>query len=688
VQVLSGAGVIGIVHDGQLKIDVVQRAAEQHNISLVADNEPMDSSEHRSLRDRFGLNIAVVAVLLAATLISGHIVDSNTLAKIFGFATIAVGGVHYVQDAWAALRRRRLGFVQLLVLAVIGGVALGVIEETAMLVVIFSVGEVLEEWIADRANRSLRLLMDIVPATAHRLLEDGGQEAVPVRDLAVGDRLLVRAGERLPTDGLVISGSSAVDQSAVTGESIPVEVAAGDDVFGGTVNGNGALVLEVARSYEETTLARVIRQVEDAQASKGSAQRFADRFGARYTPTVVAIALTAAVLGPLSGGSLREWTYRALVVFIVSCSCALAISVPTAIAAAVTRGAREGILIRGGAFLEALAAVRTVVFDKTGTLTDGRPQLTDVLALNGVSEHDVLALAASVEAVSEHPLAGAVLAGARERGVTWQAASDVETQPGVGVSAYADGHRLFVGRPNALNGHLDSVDALRAEGKTVVVVARDDLPIGLLAVVDELRTSTRRTVTNLHALGINRVVMLTGDHERVTGAVARAAGVDEWRAGLLPEDKSAEIAELKREAGPVAMVGDGINDAPALALADVGIAMGTSGTTVALETADVALMANELEKLPDAIYLGRRAMRVVRQNIVLALLTVVVLVGAALAGRLALAEGLLLNEVAAILIIANGLRLLRPHKFTAGRAPSDGDKQSTSSVAALHPECA
>jgi Cd2+/Zn2+-exporting ATPase len=345
---------------------------------------------------------------------------------------------------------------------------------------------------------------------------------------------------------------------------------------------------------------------------------------------------------------------------VVSCSCALVISVPTAVVAAVTRGARDGILIRGGAFLEGLADVRTVAFDKTGTLTAGRPQLTDVVALNGASEIDVMRLAAAVEGASEHPLAGAVLAGARQRGITWPAASDVQAEPGVGVRATVDAKRLFVGRPDVLAAGGESVlGRLRHDGKTVIALARDDEPLGLLAVADELRPDAADVVAQLHRLGVQRVVMLTGDHDQVAQAISRAAGIDDYRAGLLPRDKSRAVGELRERHGAMAMVGDGINDAPALAAADVGIAMGASGTTVALETADVALMADELHKLPDAIGLARRAMRTVHQNVALSLGTVVLLLVTALTGWLTLTTGLLLNEASALLIIANGLRLLR-----------------------------
>lgn len=661
VTILAGADVITVEHDGRLDAGSIEQAAARHNLNLVAQGGTASPAEKPWWRDTVVLTIAAAAFLLAVTLLGEYVIASATLATAFGFATIVVGGVHDLREAWQALRARRLAFVQLLVLAVIGAVILGVVTEAAMLVVVFSLGEVLEAWVAHRARRSLRSLLDLVPPTARRRTADGSDELVGVRQLLVGDRVLVRPGERLPTDGIVQAGSSAVDQSAVTGESIPVEVIPGTEVFGGTVNGTGALEIEVSRPYEETTLARVVRQVEDAQANKGSAQRFADRFGARYTPVVVAVALSVAVLGPLLTGNPREWIYRALVVLVVSCSCALIISVPTAVVAAVTRGARDGILIRGGAFLEALAAVRTVAFDKTGTLTEGRPRLTDVVSLNGIGADELLRLAASVEAASEHPLAGAILDAARERGVHWPRAAAVTAEPGLGVRADVAGRHIFIGRMDGSHAAFEEgLSSLHDDGKTVVLLVRDGEPLGALAVADTLRAPAPAVISRLHQLGVHSVVVLTGDHHRVAEAVSREAGADEWRAQLLPHDKAAAVTELRRTGAPVAMVGDGINDAPALATADVGIAMGSRGTAVALETADVVLMADDIEKLPAAILLARRAMRVVHQNVALSLLAIVVLVGCALAGLLSLTSGLLLNEGTALLIIANGLRLLRP----------------------------
>jgi Cd2+/Zn2+-exporting ATPase len=527
---------------------------------------------------------------------------------------------------------------------------------------------VLEDYAADRARGSIRALMDLAPPQAQRRRPDGTLQPVPVEALVPGEVVVVRPGERLPTDGRVTAGSSAVDQSPITGESLPVEVTPGAVVFGGTVNGPGALEVEVTKPYADTTLARIIRQVQEAQAHRGRAQRFADRFGAVYTPAMFALAAVVAAVGLLVGEP-RAWLYRGLVVLVVSCSCALVISVPTAVVAAVTRAARDGILVKGGAYLEALARVQVVAVDKTGTLTRGQPRVTDLVPLDGTKPEGLLGVAAAVEAASEHPLAGAILAEAHARGIAVVPGRALRALPGMGVEATVDGRPAFVGKADhairldqapAVAGRLAE---LEGQGKTAVLVAYGSRPLGLIAVADELRPETAGAVAELHQLGIGRVVMLTGDHQRVAQAIAAWAGIDQAQAGLLPQDKTAAVHDLRADTdgrGAVAMVGDGVNDAPALASADVGVAMGAAGTDVALETADVALMADDLGKLPAAIRLARRATRTIHQNVALSLGTVAVLVTAALTGRLSLTSGLLLNEGTALLIIANGLRLLRP----------------------------
>jgi len=656
VQVHSTAGVVIVQHDGRARAEAVRRQAARVGVSLVGEEEDASAEQAPWWRQRRFLALALASLFVASGLVLDALTGYETAALVLYFLTIAVNGPLPLRSAWLALREHRLSISTLLVVAVAGAIALGRYEEAALLVVVFSLGGVLEEYVTGRARSSIRSLMALVPPVASRRHADGGLETVPVEDLLPGEIVVVRPGERLPTDGILISGRSGIDQSAISGESMPVEAAPGASVFGGTVNGLGALEIRVEKPYADTVLARIIRQVEEAQAAKGRGQRFADRFGAIYTPAMFMLAVMVASVPPLLGGDLRSWVYRSLVVLVVSCSCGLIMSVPVAVIAAVSRAARDGILIKGGLYLERLAAVRAVAFDKTGTLTFGQPRLIDVVSLDGMNEEELLRLAASIEAASEHPLAGAIVAGASERGLSTEQPESVRALPGIGVEGTLGGRSVFVGRPN---GEPPQLARLEAEGKTAVVVREGDQVRGLLAVADELRPEAPAVATELHRLKIEHVLMLTGDNPRVAATIAAHVGIDDWRAGLLPEDKTAALEQLRRQHGPIAMVGDGVNDAPALATADVGIAMGAASSDVALETADVALMADDLNKLPQAIRLARHALANIHQNIALSLLVVAGLVPAALTGQLSLTEGLLLNEGSALLIIANGLRLLR-----------------------------
>ena len=652
---------VWVEHDGSVQpsavLDAAKRLGWRIEQGAVA---PPRAGSHSRWREPKSLALVAALLLLLLALAAEYLLHSETASIVLYVATALAGGIFPTRSAWNALRNRRLTIHALLVAAAAGAIALGIFGEAALLVVVFALGEVLEDYAANRARGAIRALMELTPPTAERLQNDTF-DTVPVEALAPGDTVLVRPGSRLPTDGEVTSGRSTIDQSAVTGESIPVEVAPGTAVFGGTVNGRGALRIAVQKPYAETVLARIVRQVEEAHAAKGRAQRFADRFGALYTPIMFAFALAVAVVPPLFFGNAHDWVYRALVVLTVSCSCALVLSVPVAVVAAISRAARDGVLIKGGAFLDTLAAVRVIAFDKTGTLTLGRPTVTDVLPYGGLSAVEVLQLAASIEAGSEHPLAAAIVAEALRRGVDFEPVHDVMTTPGVGVEAWVDGARIFVGRASSDDVALATDRArLESAGKSVVVLSRDEVPLALIGVTDALRPSAARTVRELKALGMAHVVILTGDNEATAAAIAREAGVSEWRSGLLPEDKTQAVRELRESYGAVAMIGDGVNDAPALAAADVGIAMGAAATDVALETADIALMAADLEKLPAAIRLARRSVANLRQNVVLSMLAIAVLVPTALAGLFSLTTGLLANEAMALVVIFNALRLLRP----------------------------
>lgn len=608
--------------------------------------------------------LAVAAVLLAAGLAVEWTIHSEPVALTLFWATIVIGGAYPLRSAIRAVRNRQLTITVLLIMAAIGAIALGVIEEAAMLVVIFSLGEAMEAYATDKARGSISALLELAPPNANRLTDGGFTETVSVEALHPGDVVLVRPGERLPTDGTVTEGASWVDASPVTGESEPVEASAGTEVFGGSLNGNGVLRVQVTKEHYDTILARVIEQVEEAQANRSRTERFADRFSAVYTPAMFALSVLVALVLPLFGFEWREAIYRALVILVVSCSCALVISVPVSVVTAIARGARDGILIKGGIYLERLADIKAVAFDKTGTLTRGRPALAQVTAFGGTTEQEALALAAAVEAGSEHPIAAAITAGARDRGLDTPTARDARALPGAGMEAVVDGRAMHIGRPSDADRTDPQVGAAvagaEANGSTAVVLREDTRPLAVLAVADQLRPDAHSTIAELRELGIERVLMLTGDNATVAKTTAHALGLDDYRAELLPEDKSAAVRELRERYGVIAMVGDGVNDAPALANADLAIAMGAAGTDVALETSDVALMADELDRLPAAIRLSRRARNNIKINIALSLAVVAILIIAALAGWMTLTTGLLLNEGSAALIILNGLRMMLP----------------------------
>ncbi|MBN1812268.1 MAG: heavy metal translocating P-type ATPase, partial [Anaerolineae bacterium] len=508
--------------------------------------------------------------------------------------------------------------------------------------------------------------------------QKGGEEIVPVEALAVSDRIVVRPGERIPMDGRVLEGASAVNQAPITGESLPVEKSPGDEVFAGTVNGSGALVIEVTRLASDNTLARIIQMVEEAQAQKAPSQRFVDRFARVYTPAVVVGALLIAVMPPLVGlGAFVDWLYRALVLLVIACPCALVISTPVTIVSGIARAARAGVLIKGGAYLEQAGALRVIAFDKTGTLTQGRP----VVVAGRCGDHDdganpeacpncrdLLAMAAAVEARSAHPLAQAIVEQARAFGVdtTYAPAESVEALAGLGVRGRVAGHDVTVGSHAHIHGdhHLasfcDEVAEATARGQTIVLV-KDACcgRQGYVAVADALRETAPQVVGELRRTGIWRTVMLTGDNEDAAHAIAAQVGVDEFHAGLLPEQKVEAVEGLLAQYGQVGMVGDGINDAPALARATVGIVMGAAGSDAALETADIALMADDLTKLPFTMRLSRRALAIIRQNIAFSLLIKAVFLALALAGAATLWMAVFADMGASLLVTLNGMRVLR-----------------------------
>ena len=601
------------------------------------------------------LQLAIVSGALLAIGLLAAWLSAEPVATIAFLGAIVAGGLTFIPESAAGLLRRDIGVGTLMSIAAVGAVLLGELGEAASLAFLFSISEGLESYSLTQARRGLRSLLDLAPDTALRLSADGEAE-VAAADLLVGDRIVVRPGERIATDGIVRSGRSAVDVSAITGESTRVEVNVGDEVFAAAINGGGALEIEVTAAAADNSLARIVHIVEEAHERKGRGQRLADRIARPLVPGIMVVAAGAAVIGSLVDDP-AVWIPRSLVILVAAAPCAFAISVPVTVVAAIGAATRSGVLIKGGGALEMLGGVRLVALDKTGTLTRNRPRVVRVESVPGVGRQEVLAMAAALEARSEHPLAPAILAAAPQA----PAAVDVVAVPGNGLEGTIDDVAIRLGRPGYINpaDMARQLAELQEEGVSVVLVERDGMTVGLIGVRDELRPETAEVVRQLGALD-TEVVMLTGDNARTATALASEAGIGRVEAELRPEDKARMVEQL-RLGRRVAMVGDGVNDAPALASADVGIAMGAMGTDVAIETADVALMGEDLRHLPAALRHARRAVSIMRQNLILSGAIIVGLIPLAAFGVLGLAAVVAIHEVAEVIVIANGLR--------AGRRP-------------------
>ncbi len=584
---------------------------------------------------------------------------------LFAVAIVA-GGTFWAGRAWSAARVHSIDINVLMLLAVAGAVAIGQWSEAAAVTFLFALAQWMESRSMERARLAIRSLMELTPNDA-LLRRDGVESRVPVDDVRLGDTVIVRPGEKIPLDGRVLEGIGEVNQAPITGESLPVDKRRGDEVFAGTINGHGALAIEVTHLRRDTTLARIINLVDHAQAQRAPSQTFVERFARVYTPAVIALAGAVAIVPPIAAGQpFGTWFYRALVLLVISCPCALVISTPVSVVSALAAAARKGVLIKGGRHLERTGAVRCVAFDKTGTLTRGEPEVVGVVPVDGVAPREILRIAAALEARSDHPVGRAIARRAALDGVTPPAGDDHRSLPGLGASALVDGipalvgnHRLFESR-RLCTPELDArLKDLADQGRTAVFVAHAGRAIGLLAVADALRESGRAAIDLLRRQGIDHIVMLTGDNATTARQIAAALGITEVRAELMPADKLAAVEELKAAYGVVAMVGDGVNDAPALAAADVGIAMGAAGSDAALETADVALMSDELRRIPYAIRLSRATVRNIRANIALSIGLKVVFLALAIGGLATLWMAVVADMGASLLVIGNGLRLLR-----------------------------
>jgi Cd2+/Zn2+-exporting ATPase len=592
-------------------------------------------------------------------------------ASIAAYLTaIALSIVTPARRAWTSVRSRGLDINTLMVIAVGGAAILGEWLEAATVVWLFGAAQLLEKRSMERTRTAIRSLMTLAPAVA-TVRRDGLETEVPVSTVAVGDIVIVRPGQRVPVDGTVLSGESSLDEAPITGEAVPAEKGPGADVYAGSINGTGALEVAARRPASDSTIARIIHLVEEAQAQRAPVQTFVDRFARRYTPAVVMLAVLVAFVPPLfADGSWSQafgvWSYRALALLVVACPCALVISTPVAIASALTAAARHGVLVKGGAHLERLAAIRCVAFDKTGTLTHGRMSVTQVVGVGGATSDGVLAVAAALEARSEHPFGRAIVDRARDAGLSIVPGLAFRALPGLGaeatvgqIPAIVGSHRLFEDRQLCTPSLHAHAERMEQSGGTPVLVGHGGSALGVIGLADRVRTNGRDAIDRLRRHGVAHVALLTGDHRARAESIASSAGIDEAHAELMPGDKLQAIGRLRDRYGAVAMVGDGINDAPALAAADVGVAMGGAGNDIALETADVVLMSSDLSRLPYALRLARAALANVRQNVALALGLKLAFVALAAFGVATIWMAVLADTGASLLVTANGLRLLR-----------------------------
>lgn len=614
---------------------------------------------------------ALAIVLWGGAMAALHLADLPDISVALFLTAILVGGLPIARSAAASLRARRLDMNVLMTVSVVGAALLGDWSEGGLVVVLFSAGTTLQAITFDRTRGAIRGLLDQAPEEA-RAVRDGVEMMVAAGELETGDIFRVRPGDRLPADGEVLEGSSTLQQAAITGESMPVERHVGDTVFAGTHNGGGTLLVRVTKPVAQSMLANIVHLVEEAQTSRAPSQQLVDRFSAIYTPFVVAIASAIAGFGWAFTDDAGMWSYRALVLLVIACPCALVISTPVSIVSAIGAATRMGILVKGGGALEEMARIRTIAFDKTGTLTVGRPGVVAVVPFGDQSEADVLAKAAAIEQRSEHPLARAIVARALHDDLALPAATAFESLTGRGASAVVAGERLAIGGDRQLAAHQASAgeiaevarlaESFGARGLSVLSLIRladgSATVLGVIVVADRVRSGALAAVAQLRSAGIVSVAMLTGDRAIVANAVAKSTGVDDVRADLLPDEKLDAIASLQN-AGPVAMVGDGVNDAPALAAADVGIALGIAGTDIALESADVVLMRDDLSTVAYLVDLSQRTLSIIRQNVALSMVTKVLALGLGAFGLVNLWIAVLVDVGTSLVVTLNGLRLTR-----------------------------
>ncbi|MBO6585594.1 MAG: cadmium-translocating P-type ATPase [Gracilimonas sp.] len=671
--------------EGLAGLDILPKSAR---VTIDYDPDLLSPKELEKLLDEAGFPVqedgmpeqpkpwknpkVVTSVLSGLLLLAGWLLGFAGIPEAVStgiyWVAILTGGYYFgreaLEDLWF---EKSIGIELLMSIAAVVAAVMGQPAEGAMLVFLYSISEAAEGYTEEKTRSAVKALMDLAPKTA-LILRDGHEEEIPVEEVRVGDLFLVKPGQSVPTDGVIREGASSLNEAPVTGESTPVDKSEESQVFAGTINGEGLLKVEATKTTADNTLARIIQMVEEAQERKGKSQRFIERFGSRYSPAVLAAGVLIAIIPPLLfNAGWETWITRATVFIVAAAPCALVISIPITLVATLGTAARNGVLIKGGMYAEELSKVKVVALDKTGTLTSGQPKVTDVVAFNGADKDRILKLAAGIESGSEHPLAQAVVAYGKENEITPAPITGFQSLTGAGAKATIDGLTWYIGSPGlfehqlgvSLDEYKARISRLQEDGKTVVLVGREQSVLGLIAIRDTIRPKAKTVIHELHEAGIEKVVMLTGDNERTARAIAGELGIEEVFAGLKPEDKSNIIRELSERYEHIIMVGDGVNDAPALAEATVGVAMGAAGTDVALETADVVLMADDLEKLVYALKLAKRNQKVINQNLALSVVVIAGLIIGAVTGYFTLPIAVIGHEVSEFMVIGNGLRMLR-----------------------------
>lgn len=635
---------------GEAEVEELEKAGAFDHIVVFAEKEKIAPAPKIPFWKRY-LTLEISLLFL----IAGYLTDNSLVFA----AAILTGGFGLFKTGLQNLLRLQFDMKTLMTIAIIGAAVIGQWSEGAVVVILFAISEVLEGYSMDKARASIRSLMELSPQEA-LIIRNGQETLVPVEEIEVGDFMLVKPGQRIAMDGVVFEGTSTVNQAAITGESVPVEKNAEDEVFAGTINENGFLKIKVTKLAEDTKIAKIIHLVEEAQGEKAPSQQFVDRFARYYTPVIIGIALLVAVLPPLLWGwEWREWIYQGLAVLVVGCPCALVISTPVSIVTAIGNAARNGVLIKGGSHLEEAGRLQAIAFDKTGTLTKGLPAVTDFMNYSGNPE--IFSIVAALESRSQHPLATAILKEAEN--VQDIPVEEFTAITGKGVTGKINGQEYVVG-----NGKLferiplsisEKIEELQDQGKTVIIVGTEAEVLALVAVADVVREESQEVIRRLYDIGIKKTILLTGDNEKTAEAIGRLVNVTDLKSELLPEDKLAEIKRLKAEYGGVAMVGDGVNDAPALAAATVAFAMGGAGTDAALETADITLMNDDLKKLPFTIRLSRKTLNIIKQNISFSIAIKILALLLVIPGWLTLWIAIFADMGTTLLVTLNGLRLLK-----------------------------